>query len=298
MKNFKPLKEATFFSPVSDWGFKRIFGSEANRNLLRYLLNTIIDDKNIVEVTFLNTEHEYIAVEGGKSIFDVYCTCDDGSRIIVECQKSGNTNFKDRAFAYSAMAVMDQAVRHWEYNLDKLYFIGITTFNLFPGRQGYFTKAQIMDPETPGRVIYDNYLQIYVELSKFVSDDTELSSARDELLYVLRNLRNMDDIPEWVAARNDELTQICNTALMKDLSDKEKEECMSNEERERDYQQSIEQTANAKFKEGLEKGREEGIVEGESKKQLEIATAMKAQGISVQVISDCSGLSIETVKQL
>ena len=294
MKNFKPLKEATFFSPVSDWGFKRIFGSEANRNLLRYLLNTIIDDKNIVEVTLLDTEHEYMAVEGGKSIFDVYCTCDDGSRIIVECQKTGNTNFKDRAFAYSAMAVMDQAVRHWDYNLDKLYFIGITTFNLFPGREEYFTKAQIMDPETPGRVIYDNYLQIYIELSKFASDDTELSSARDELLYVLRNLRNMDSIPDWVAIRNDELTQICNTALMKDLSDKEKEEYMSNEERERDYQQSIEQTAKAKFEEGLEKG----IAEGESKKQLEIAKAMKAQGISVQVISDCSGLSIEIIENL
>ena len=169
-----------------------------------------------------------------------------------------------------------------------------------------------------GRVIYDNYLQIYIELSKFVCDDTELSSARDELLYVLRNLKDMEGIPEWVSERDNELTQICNTAMMTGLSDKEKEEYMSNEERERDYQQSIEQTARAKFEEGLEKGLEQGLErgreeglergmekglergreEGLEKGKIEVAKAMKKDGLAPEVISRYSGLTVEQVKLL
>ena len=83
MKEREPnFSEPVFFSPVSDWGFHRIFGNPANSRLLKFLLNTIIDDKNILTVTLRDPNHQYLNVKGGKSVFDVYCTCDDGTNII------------------------------------------------------------------------------------------------------------------------------------------------------------------------------------------------------------------------
>lgn len=298
-------EEITFFSPLSDWGFKRLFGTEANKGLLRYLLNTIIQDRRIVELTLLNSEHEYLEVENGRSIFDIYCKCEDGSRIIVECQRADEGNFLDRAFAYSSMAVMDQAQEAWDYRLDRLYFIAFATFNLFRDSTKYLTRAQIMDLETPGRVLYDNYLQIFVETSKFVSDDNELNSAMDELLYVLKNLDRMDRIPDWVEERDDELTQICNTAKFGQLSDKDKEEYMDAKERERSYQRSIELAAKTGREEGLAEGldqghaegleeginlgREEGLAEGRESALSEVEKRLRELGVSSEIIRSAIG---------
>lgn len=291
-------KAPTFFSPVSDWGFKKIFFSEPNKNLLIYLLNNIIDDKNIVDVELLNTEHELLSLVGGKVIFDVYCRCDDGSRIIVECQSYNDRYFKDRAFVYSSLAILDQAELHWDYNLDKLYFICITTSNIFRGGNKCITKAMLMNLEVPGQVVYDNYLQIYVELSKFVANDAELNSARDELLYVLKNLYKMDSVPDWIADKGNELTQICNTALFKKLSKTEKEDYMSNEERERAFKVSLENTAKTSREEGRKEGMEKGLQEGMEKGRIEMAKAMKENGVPAEMIAKCSGMSLEQIAAL
>lgn len=279
---------------MSDWGFKKLFGTEANKNLLKYLLNNVIEDKNIVDLRHLDTEHEYISVEDGKSVFDIYCECDDGSRIIVECQRSDEGNFLDRAFAYSAMAILDQAKASWDYNLDRLYFIGFTTFNLFKDSDKCVTKAQMMDVEVPGRALYDKYLQIYIEMDKFVSNDNELNTARDELLYILKNLEQMDRIPDWVSSRDDELTQICRTAMFDGLSSNEKEDYMLTKEKERIYQRSIEYAA----KTGREEGRAEGLATGASKEKIAIAKNMLADGMSRELVIKYTGLSEEELNKI
>lgn len=275
---------------MSDWGFKRLFGTEANKDLLKYLLNTIIDEKNITDIELLDTEHKYLDVEDGYSVFDIYCRCDDGSRIIVECQKSNGGNFLDRVFAYSAMAVLDQAQRSWGYELDKLYFIGFTTFNLFKDSDSYITRAKIMDVDRPGRVVYENYLQIYIETSKFVHDDSQLSSAIEELVYVLKNLENMDRIPEWIERKDNELTRICRTASYERLSSSEKEDYIMNKDKERIYQRSIEYAAKVNREEGRAEGREEGA--------LAMAKAMKDEGLDVALIGRISGLTTEQIAAL
>ena len=54
----------------------------------------------------------------------------------------------------------------------------------------------------------------------------------------------------------------------------------------------------AVFQEGMEKGIEKGIEEGEKKKQLEIAKSMLMKNLPIEIISDCTGLSREEIKNL
>lgn len=303
MKEREPnFSEPVFFSPVSDWGFHRIFGNPANSRLLKFLLNTIIDDKNILTVTLRDPNHQYLNVKGGKSVFDVYCTCDDGTNIIVEVQTADEGNFQDRAFAYSAMAVMDQARKHWRYNLDRLYFIGIINFNMFADQDKYITRAKLCDLDVPGKCIYDNYLQIFIELPKFETDDSSLTDERDGLLYILKNLRQMDSVPEWVESGTEELRMICDSAKFGQLSESEKEECIMREDELIRWKKAVEHSLQQGRAEGKEEGREEGMAEGKVKGReeglLEVARRMKSMGMSADTICEATGLPSDKVAGL
>ena len=50
--------------------------------------------------------------------------------------------------------------------------------------------------------------------------------------------------------------------------------------------------------EGLAKGREEGLAKGRAEERIEIARNMKANGLPVDLIAACSGLSPEEIAQL
>ncbi len=52
-------KLGRYIDPLSDWGFKKIFGSELNKDLLIELLNVIINDPkhHITSIEF--TKNEY-----------------------------------------------------------------------------------------------------------------------------------------------------------------------------------------------------------------------------------------------
>ena len=51
-------------------------------------------------------------------------------------------------------------------------------------------------------------------------------------------------------------------------------------------------------KKGLAEGREEGLAEGEAKKSLEIAKKMLEMGLSVEQITEATGLSEDDVLKL
>ena len=47
-----------------------------------------------------------------------------------------------------------------------------------------------------------------------------------------------------------------------------------------------------------DEGKEEGLAEGEHKKAIETAKAMLTKGLAIDLVSQCTGLSIEEVKEL
>ena len=62
-----------YVDPMSDEGFKILFGSEGKEELLMALLNEVIPDANIVQLSYKNNEHFGMLKEDGKAVFDVYC---------------------------------------------------------------------------------------------------------------------------------------------------------------------------------------------------------------------------------
>lgn len=76
-----------FINPFSDWGFKKIFGQEINKDLLIKFLNDLLDgEHHITDLVFKDKEQLPELVEMRGIIYDIYCTTDKGEHIIVRCR--------------------------------------------------------------------------------------------------------------------------------------------------------------------------------------------------------------------
>ena len=94
--------EERYISLLTDFGFKRIFGTAPNKDLLINFLNSLFDGKEVIkDVKYLNTEHFGDNASARKAIFDVYCEGEDGEKFIVEMQNAYQDFFKDRSLFYS-----------------------------------------------------------------------------------------------------------------------------------------------------------------------------------------------------
>ena len=99
-----------YINPYTDFGFKKLFGTEMNKDLLISFLNALFYGHEVVrDVTYLNNEHFGASVLDRKAIFDVYCENEQGEKFIVEMQKAEQNYFKDRSLYYATFPIREQA---------------------------------------------------------------------------------------------------------------------------------------------------------------------------------------------
>ena len=65
---------AKYLDLFTDFGFKKIFGEEANKNFLIDFLNALLpEEARVKDLTFKNTEQLPVTVDERKAIYDIYC---------------------------------------------------------------------------------------------------------------------------------------------------------------------------------------------------------------------------------
>ena len=84
------MTKEKYINPYTDFGFKKLFGTEMNKDLLISFLNALFNgrEQEITDVEYLNAEHLGEGYGDRRAVFDVYCKTADGSRFIVEMQKA------------------------------------------------------------------------------------------------------------------------------------------------------------------------------------------------------------------
>ena len=123
-----------YINPYTDFGFKKLFGTEMNKDLLISFLNALFSGKReeITDVQYLNGEHLGDGYGDRRAVFDVYCQTASGGRFIVEMQKAEQRFFKDRSIYYATAPIREQAPRgKWDYHLEDVTTVGILDFE-FP----------------------------------------------------------------------------------------------------------------------------------------------------------------------
>ena len=285
-------ERAKYINPYTDFGFKKLFGTEANKDLLMDFLNELIHDRGkIVGLRFLNPEQLGYSAFDRKSVYDIFCETDRDETFIVEMQRAKQDYFKDRSVFYSTFPIQSQApIGDWDYNLKAVYFVGILNFVFEENRSDanyYHREVKLMDTSKK-TVFYDKLTYIYLEMPKFNKSEDELETHFDKWMYVIKHLPYLQDRPAALQERV--FRRLFSEAEIYALPQMERAAYEQSLKVMRDNY-SVEET---KRKEGLEEGRVEGMKE----KSLEIARNSLAAGLPVETVAQITGLTPEQIKTL
>ena len=275
-----------YINPYTDFGFKKLFGTDMNKDLLISFLNALLHGEQMVkDVTYLNTEHLGTQEIDRRAVFDVYCENEQGEKFLVEMQKGEQQFFKDRSLFYSTFPIREQAVKgkNWDYELKAVYTIGILNFT-FDEKDGYYHhEVKLLDTRTK-EVFYDKLTFIYLEKPKCNKTESELETMFDKWMFVLRNLSGLMERP--AALQECVFERLFKAAEIAGFSQQELFEYEDSLKVFRDWY-SVMKTA-------VKKGRAEGIEES----KMEIARNLKALGVPIEGIVKSTNLSMEEIEKL
>ena len=285
-----------YLNPYTDFGFKRLFGEEMNKDLLLSFLNAIFEgQQKIKNISYLRNEHLGTVEEDRKAVFDVYCENEHGEKFIVEMQKAEQKFFKDRSVFYSTFPIREQAKRgKWDFELKAVYSISILNFVFDENKNNsnyFYHEAKIMNTRTK-EVFYDKLTFIYFEMPKFNKTESELETLSDKWLYVLKNLPRLLDRP--VALQERVFERVFHLAEISRFNKQEIDQYEESLKVFRDINNVIDTVEEKGLRKGLAQGRAEGRAEG----KLEVARNMKQAGMPVEQIALFTGLPAEEINEL
>ena len=184
-----------YINPFTDYGFKRLFGEEPNKDLLLDFLNELLKDQEgkIIEFAYLPNEKLPISIGDRKAIFDIYCTNEKVEQFIVEMQKAEKTGatsrfFKDKTIFYSTFLIQEQARnkdRFWKgstsrFELKSVYTIGILDFEFEESNPNKYRHDVKLTEQETKTVFYEKLNYIYLEMPKFQKTEKDLKNRFDK----------------------------------------------------------------------------------------------------------------------
>lgn len=275
-----------YINPLVDFAFKKIFGSEPNKDLLIAFLNEVFQGRKVItDLTYGKTDHPGNSAYEGGAIFDLLCTGSNGEQFLIEVQRGPQPNFKERALFYTSRLVSNQAPKgkrqKWAYELKDVYLVALLENTQLPGTPADEYVHQIgLSYLNTGKVFYDKLAYTYIELGKFSKTEAQLVTELDKWLYLLKHLSEMDELP--VSLRKPIFEKLFQIAEYTNLT--KEEQAM--------YDSSL------KYKWDNENVREYEIKEAKKERDYAIASKMKNLGYQIEDISIITGLSEEEIEKL
>ena len=292
-------KKAKFIDPLSDWGFKKLFGTEANKEILLEFLRDLFPDKRIEDIAYLNNENQGLSEADRKSVFDVVCRTVAGDRFIVEVQKKDQRYFMERSLYYSTFPVQEQGLRgDWDFRLTPVYMVGILNFALKHdcpggtaaengGNPKLIHRYDLRERET-GELMTDNLHFVFIEVGAFDRKEEELGSVMDKWMFVLKNMARLLDRPEALQERI--FRKLFEAAQIAAMPHEEQVLYRDNMMTENDYRNCIDFAR--------EEGHASGFAEGKSETLVSVAKAMKAMNLPMETIMQATGLALSEIEAL
>ena len=321
----------------TDWAFKKLMGQEPQmRSFLNSLLSEEYGE--IKSLTFENVEVPSDRNGGRGVIFDLLCTTEKNDKILVEMQNYSQLFFKTRAnyYLYALMSKVINRGDEWSRMREDIpHLIGIFFLNRrFGDERKAIVETEEFDriDKVP---FWDRMRKYFIILENFEFDKIERPSNKDCWLEVIKNLgERMYKISPSVYEKADpalleliERAQVCNftdeelaryEAGLKALEDRVDFKEMLEEGIARGRAEGRVEGKAEGLAEGMEKGKAEGLAEGIIKgivkgkaegiaeglakgiKENQLSTALKMLklGMSIEEISEITGLRKEEMSNL
>jgi len=280
-----------YINLFTDFGFKKLFGEEPNKDLLISFLNSLLHGKErISDLHYLKNERLGHNEGERRAVYDLYCSNEQGEKFIIEIQRVKQEFFKDRSIYYSTFAIQEQAIKgqKWNYELKAVYMIAVLDFKFAPELPHKLRhQVKYMEEETK-QVFFDKLIFIYLEIPKFDKQIEELENDYEKWLFAFKNLHKLREMPQALEAGVfKKLFELAEIAKM------EEEERAVYENSLKDYW-DLKSAMDTYYKEGMEEGKAKGMEEG----KIHTARAALAEGLPVATIAKITGLSEATIEKL
>jgi predicted transposase/invertase (TIGR01784 family) len=298
-----------FINPFTDFGFKKIFGEEANKDILISFLNELLSmqGQHIQSLIYKKSEKLGISTLDRNVVFDLYCENQKGEKFTVELQKAKQSFFKDRMLYYSSFSIQEQGIKgNWNYELKSVYVIGILDFIIDEQNSDKIvvSRNQLMDIERR-KVFYDKLTFITLQMPNFNKQEHELETNFDKWLYVIKNLHHLDKVPERIQDKIfEKLFKVAQYSALRKEDRQKYEDSLK-------YYNDLKNSLDTAFEEGKEEGKQESLILVEEAKQKEVlarqreietkiklAKKMLKYGEPIEDIVKETGLSIEEIEKL
>lgn len=293
-----------------DWAIKRLLRQKSNFVVLEGLLSTLLGE-NVIIVRILESEGNKEDSEDKFNRVDVLAENSKGELVIIEVQNNRELDYFHRMLYGTSKAVTEYIHEGEKYGtIKKIYSVNIIYFDLGQGKDYvYHGKTQfkgihfddILKLSTRQREQFvkqeagDLFPEYYVlRVNEF---DELAKTPLDEWIYFLKT----GEIDEHATAKG--LPEAREKLRIDKLSPSEKSQYYAHMEALR-YQKSVIETgwieghADGRAEgiaEGKAEGRAEGIAEGQNLEKRQIAANLKKQGLPIEIIANCTGLSPEEI---
>jgi len=310
-----------FLNPRNDVAFKRLFGSEKNKDILISLLNEVLKSqfhRSIVDVTYLKTYQDPDHIARKQSIVDVLCKDSDGCSYIIEMQVASTGGFEERAQYYACKAYISQMEKGGKYaDLKKVIFLAFTEFPIFPNKNHYKSEHITLDKQTHENDL-DKLSFTFVDLVKFEKNrktPVEKLSLEEKFYYFLSNAESisLEELNQLIGKdmiMNKAFSELNRVYWTEEEIEKyeDQEKGLKDNKAALDYaiDKAIDKGRKEGRKEGIDKGRKEGRKEGIDKGRKEgieegivkIAKKMLSKNMEITIIKEVTGLTEEQIKGL
>ena len=291
--------EAKNINLLTDFGFKRFFGTEPYKKNLIHFLNAFLPPYigTVTDVTFRPTEQLGMTDKNKRIVFDVFCSSQNESKenIVVEMQKASQEFVKNRVIAYSSRIISNSLVKgDRKYNYPTVISIILANFKI-PELKGSSDFVQhVMLKDDKNRIFSEKVSFLLIDLSKFAARKQfgNLTDDRQKWCYAIKNMWRMEesDIPEKYDVFH-ELYEDCQLSKLTTMEKEEYEKSVLEYEDVQDAMEYHHRIGKAEgFNDGFEKGREEAL--------LQTAKKLLAKGMSIADVSEATDLSEEQIRQL
>jgi predicted transposase/invertase (TIGR01784 family) len=313
--------KSRYIELTTDFGFKRIFGQEANADLLIDFLNSMLPkDHQIASLRFRVKENVGHVKTASVVLFDIFCQTSDGRYFIVEMQRATQMRFLERAIYYISCVIRDQDPRPEDtteaeaYTLLPVYFIGILEKDYDNPQSGNRRETTYKRPAFKNRLLLrnidlrdDDDVRVSETINIIIAqlplaDPTNVEQCAKygdhivKWLYLLNHIESFSVIPslfpETVFQRTAELAERAQ------LSTAEYNAYLRSLDVKIGNEAAIANAIATGIDKGIAEAEAKGRAEGATEKAIETARKMNADGLPADVIAKYTNLTPEQISQL
>jgi len=280
-------------NPKIDLVFKKIFGTEQNKNILISLINSILPaEEQVVEITIKNPYNETNFIGDKLSVVDIKATDEKGRWYDIEIQVKEQKYYGKRAIFYHSEIYSNQLSESDSYEkLRKTIIISLLDFNYFLEDKRYFRRCCYKDFDTGELYPQLDFADLYfVELRKFNNEYKNIKTTLERWITFLNRASEIDKNNIPTELNMPEVIQAINTIETMSLSTQEREYYEAQKKVMRDNE-AVLQTA-------IEKAKNEWKAEGKAEGLEKVAKQMKIRNKPIDEIMEFTGLTKEQIEKL